>query len=112
MRVPSQTIFARTRRIDKLYFQSVSHVVEMAIPPNLERIGSCRAAAFIARAIVCAARRMSFYGIRFPPCDVDAAAVGSPSGNARRKMFVRVSDPLVILLAVFVLFCVRIRIAA
>ena len=50
--------------------------------------------------------------IGFTPRDVDATAVRLPSGNARREVLVRVRDPLVVLLAVLVFFCIRVRVAA
>ena len=50
--------------------------------------------------------------IRLAIDDVDAAAIGSPAGNARREVLVGVSDALVVLFLVFVLFGVRRGIAA
>ena len=50
--------------------------------------------------------------IRLAIDDVDAAAIGSPAGNARREVLVGVSDALVVLFLVFVLFGVRRGVAA
>ena len=50
--------------------------------------------------------------IRLAIDDVDAAAIGSPAGNARREVLVGVSDALVVLFLIFVLFGVRRGIAA
>src|SRR5580765_1175371 len=54
--------------------------------------------------------RLDFVGLA--PGDVDPAAICSPAGNARGKMFVGVSDPLVIFLAIFVFVSIGIGIAS
>src|SRR3989442_11341518 len=45
---------------------------------------------------------MGFGLVGFAPHDIDAAAIGFPSGNAGSKMLVGVSDALVIFLAILV----------
>src|SRR6187200_825027 len=55
---------------------------------------------------------MGFYRVRFSPRDVNATAIGFPSGYTRREVLVRISDSFVVLLAIFVLFRIRIWITA
>src|SRR5690606_20112720 len=83
----------------------------MAVIPSLVSVCRCRTAAFIIRSVVNLARRMRFHRIRLAPGDVNAAAVGTPTGNARCKMLIRVRDALVIFFAEFVLFRIGVRIA-
>src|SRR3989441_12428869 len=54
---------------------------------------------------------MGFGLVGFAPHDIDAAAIGFPSGNAGSKMLVGVSDALVIFLAILVFVGVGIGIA-
>src|SRR2546421_703788 len=84
----------------------------MTIKPNLKRICRRRTAALIARPIVGSACRMGLDGIGLAPRNIDAAAVGFPTRNARRIMLVGICDAFVVLLAVFVFFGIGIGIAA
>ena len=109
--VARDAILAATRRIYEFNFNSRSYAGQVTIKPALKRIGRSRTTAFIRFAVVSAARRVSFSLVRLAVHDPDAAAVGLPAGNARREMFVRVSDTFVIFLAIFVFVGVRVRIA-
>src|SRR6266404_655825 len=53
--------------------------------------------------------RFDVVGLTEP--QIDATAVGFYSGNARTEMFVGICDPLVICLAILILFGIRIRIS-
>src|SRR5437588_11305312 len=54
---------------------------------------------------------MRFRLVGFAPHDIDAAAIGLPSGNAGSEMLVGVSDALLIFLAILVFVGVGIGIA-
>ena len=84
----------------------------MPVKPNFERICRRGTAAFIARAVIRPAGRMRFHRIRLAPGNVCTAAVCFPTWNSRCVVLVCICDSLVILLAIFVFFRVRIRIAA
>src|SRR2546428_6874149 len=54
---------------------------------------------------------MAFGLVRFAPGDINAAAIGLPTGNARCVMLVGISDALVVLLTKLVFISIRIGIA-
>src|SRR5262249_9119079 len=70
--------------------------VQMAIAPQLKWIGRSAAAAFDRRPLIRATRRVFLPFIRRTMDDVDAAAVGAPSRNARGEMLVGVGDAAVV----------------
>src|SRR5262245_26286318 len=105
-------VFARAGRVYKFDLDVRTYSLDVAIPPDFEGIGRRRATAFPGGAVVAAARWVRFDLIGLAEHDVDAPAVGLPSGDAAGVMLVGVGDALVILFAVFVNVCVRIGIAS
>src|SRR5215510_13000654 len=105
-------VFARTGRVDEFDLDVRTYSLDVAIPPDFKGISRRRATAFPGWPVIAAARRVRFNLIGLAEHDIDAPAVGLPSGDAAGVMLVGVGDALVILFAVFVDVSVGVWIAA
>ena len=105
-------IVAAHTGVDELDDDLLSDTFKIAIPPSLERICGSLTTALFHRTIVGAAAGMRLDFIRLAVHDVHATAISFPSGNTGGKVFVRVSNALVMLFLEFVLYGIRRWIAA
>ena len=93
--------------IDEFNNDLLPDTLDIAVAPILKWEGRSLAAAFIHGTLVAAARRMRINLVRLAKHDVDSAAIGLPSRDARREVLVGIRNPLVVLFLVFVFFGVR-----
>src|SRR5689334_21721280 len=70
----------------------------MAIAPLFPRIGAGFATALLHRALISAARGMRLNLVWLAPDNVNAAAIGFPARDARRKVFVGIGQAAVVFL--------------
>ena len=95
--VGSQAELARATGIHKFQFNIFADALNVVVRPIFEGIRLRFAAALIQRPLVVLALCMAFKRVRLAVHDVDAAAVGSPAGNAGCKMLVGIGDAPIML---------------
>ena len=110
--VHGHVIFAAHAGVDEFDDDFLADAFNVAVAPCFEGEGRGLAAAFFHGALVGAARGMGLNFIGLAEDDVDAAAIGLPSGNAGGEMLVGIGNALVVLFFIFVLFGVGRGIAA
>src|SRR5246127_3275347 len=105
-------VFAAHARVDKLDDDFLTNAFDVAVAPLLKGEGRSFSAAFFHGALVGAAGGMRLDFVGLAENDVDAAAVRLPAWDTGGEVLVGVSDALVVLFLIFVLFGVGRRIAA
>ena len=102
-RVHRHVVFARHGGVDELDDDVRADAFEIAVSPLLKGIGRRLAATFFGGALIGAAGGMRFDLVGWPVHDVNAAAIGFPSRDARRIVVVGIGDAAVVLFLEFVL---------
>src|ERR1043165_8423429 len=111
-RVHGHAVLAGHGRIDELDDNVAAHALDVAVAPLFARERRRRAAAFLGRPFVAAAAGMRFLFVGRTVRNVHAAAVGLPTGDARREILIGVGDAAVVLFLELVFHRVRGGVAA
>src|ERR1700722_74765 len=111
-RIHRQVIFARSCRIDELHDYVLAHALDIAPTPRLPRIRGCGTPALFLGSVICTTRWMAVNLVWRAPHDIHVTAISLPSWNTRGVMFIRVSDPPVMLFFEFVIRQIWISAAA
>src|SRR5215471_10446167 len=105
-------IFAAHTGVDEFNDDFLANSLNVAIAPLLEGKGGGGAAALFHGALVGTTGGMGLDFVGLAEDDIDAAAIGSPAGDACCVMLIGIGDALVVLFLKFVLFGVGRGIAA
>ena len=95
--IHGQVVFARAAGIDEFQDNVLAYAFQVAPAPGFPWVRSSGASTLFHRSVVGAAGRVRLNFVRPTPHDVHAATIGFPARDARSKMFVRVSNPAVML---------------
>ncbi len=109
--VGGQTEFASAAGIHKLQLYVLANALNIVVGPIFEGVGLCFTAALIQRALVVFPLRVALKRVGLTVHDVNAAAIGSPAGNAGRKMLIGISDAAIMLFFHRIIDRIRIGIA-
>ena len=100
--VHRHVVVAAHAGIDKLDDHFLADTFDVAVAPIFKGKSRSRAAALFHRTLVGSAGGMRLDLVRRTVDDVNAAAIGFPSGNAGREVFVRIRDAAIVLFFEFV----------
>src|SRR5579859_2586576 len=110
-RVGGQAEFASARRIHEFQLYVLADTFNIVIRPIFIGVGLRLATALVQGPVPSLALSVAFKVIRLAVHDVDAAAIGSPAGNAGRVMLVSIGDAAIVLFFYGIIDRIRIRIA-
>jgi hypothetical protein len=110
--IAGDVILARATGINKFDFNVFADPFEVAVAPQLPRVGGGRTASLLRWSIVNTAGGMRLNFIGRAPEDVNVSAVGLSAGNTGGEVFVGVSEAAIVLLFVGVNWGFLVGIAA